>query len=128
MSIVINIYNLEDLTSLARQTSWLSRPLVNKVNIEVDGIKPEKAKYLEKTLQNLLNDCGCLWGELFLIITFLACFLPAFITDGFILKPFLIYLSISIVSAVIGKLFGLFLSYRKLHRLYNDISLSITQT
>ncbi len=125
---VININNLEDLVNLAKQTRWLNRPLVNKVNINVNGIKSEKVKYFEKMLQKLLNDCGCHWGELFLVITFLACFLPPMIANGFTWRIFLISLAISSVAAVIGKLFGLYSSYRKLHKLYNDISLSILNT
>ena len=65
----IILKNKQDLTQAVGHVSWLNRPDVEEVVVELPWIDTHEQRQSAKTLKSLYNDCGCLWGTGAFLIT-----------------------------------------------------------
>lgn len=109
----------DDVLKLKESTRLLARPAAFRVCVaSAPTLSAVRRRVLERRLAFALSDCGCGAASLALISAPLA--LYGFSAYAF-LSAWPAYLAIAVAAAVVGKLLGLFLSYRLAHRTLDEL-------
>ena len=101
----------EDVAAAHAATGWRDRGRVERVVVDLPGMSPKVRAQAEQRIHRLRNDCGCLWGELGLLVVLLGLTVgpAAGWVDGVLPVS-----GCALAAAVGGKLLGLAWSRRRL--------------
>lgn len=111
----ITISELADLPKVQQLNSWLNRPSIRKVTIELPHLEEQEQAKAAKKIKHLFNDCGCLYGEI-VMFSFLGWkIIPLALAGTFAWNMLLYLLPIAIGLGILAKLIGLYWSYQQLH-------------
>ena len=68
----LTIRTRDDLQATAGMASWLRRPPVRDVIIDIPSIEDDVCRQAAKALRRHFNDCGCFWGAPAFLLALLA--------------------------------------------------------
>lgn len=119
MNIIINTVN--DIEIAASYNSWLSRPTVRNITVSHNKMTAETCSDYENRIKYLFNDCGCIWGALVLVLTFLVVFNFYGFETSVIWRKMFTSVVIAIPSAFVAKLLALRWSYYCLYTTLNKL-------
>lgn len=111
----ITISDPADLPKVQQLNSWLHRPSIRKVEIELSHLSEEEQAKAAQKIKHLFNDCGCLYGEIVLFAFLSWKIIPLVVAGTFQWSMLLHLLPIAVVLGILAKLIGLYWSYQKLH-------------
>jgi len=59
---LLSLATAGDVADAVALVSWLNRPAVNQVSVEIPWLTSSEREDAAARLQRLFNDCGCGWG------------------------------------------------------------------
>lgn len=96
-----------DLDAAYAKATWLGRARVDDVVLELPGLSDGTRAQTASRIRGHVNDCGCLWGEIALLVGIATVWLtPLAMTAPNV--------ALVVLTAVAGKLLGLAWSQRQL--------------
>ena len=112
----IRMQSLSDLEAIIGLNSWLRRPQVRSLKIDLLDIDGNQVLILEKRIKRLFNDCGCFWAAPVFLGVFLILFGLQFAGNSFAWSAILSSFAISIVVGMIAKFSAMYWSYKELQK------------
>jgi len=116
MRLVLN--NQADIESALGLTTWLSRPMLNQVELSLPQISKSEQNRFAKSIKNAFNDCGCFWGAPAFILSFAISFYylnnPSYLEVAYTFF-------FSVFVAISAKLLALYFSYKRLKNQLNHL-------
>jgi hypothetical protein len=116
----LDISTIADLDRATHLASWLQRPRVHAVLVELPWVPPDERRRVDRTAARYFNDCGCFWGMPAFVTVLLTCqmWAPWFESRWL---GFGVSLLVSVEGALAGKLAGLAWSRWRLTRLLQGL-------
>ena len=70
----IRIQTQDELSRVRNLNSWLRRPSVRRLELDIASLDTKQKERFEKRVKDLFNDCGCLWAAPVFLLSFLLIF------------------------------------------------------
>lgn len=116
----------EEVQRLKERARLFDRPPSFRVEVLfANNLRPGRQRVLERRLAFALSDCGCALASLGMVLVPTALFV---IGDSPLLPIWpntVLYVLSALMGAGVGKLLGLFVSYRLAHRALDELLLSV---
>ena len=119
----------EEVQRLKARTRLFDRPASFRVEILfANNLRPGRQRALERRLAFALSDCGCVLASLGLVLAPSALFVIGDYPQSPVWPNTTLYILSALAGAGLGKLVGLFVSYRLAHRTLDELLLSLPST
>lgn len=116
-----------DLEQAMDYISWLNRPVVKDVSLDISTLGKAQEQKLAKRLQRLFNDCGCLWGAPGFFLGSGIYLLSHLQSSGASWTTLGISALIGTGSALGAKFLGLLWSFWQLQQIFAELKTRISQ-
>jgi len=123
----LELKDKHDVERAMGYVSWLSRPVVKDVSLDVSILGEDKTQKLEKRLHRLFNDCGCVWGAPGFFLGFGTHLVTQLPRTGFSWTSLGVSALIGAGSAIGAKFLGLLWSCWQLHRTLTSLKTKLSQ-
>ena len=117
----ILIRTRDDLIRVMLLNSWLKRPAVRRVEINFNSLDMKQKKRIQRRIEFLFNDCGCLWAAPVFVVTFLSIWGFYYVDSIYVWALLGLSLILSVLVALMTKFMVMYWSYRQLETELNRL-------